>query len=421
VKVLTVHKAKGLEFPVVLCPTLWTEFSAFQGEIPHGEVDGRRLLEVFKFVGSGKPPKAYVGVDDADRVERRGEYLRQLYVALTRAKHRLVVWWNPPNPKRGEQPLAKVLGNATGADWKNVDISTLVERSGGTIVEVAASDAPPPSLTRPIEVAPDLEVATITRDLHDNWRIWSFTTVNATTEAHQAGTHHAEAPQLGGIDEFVEGDPDAVDAAVSDGASGVSVTAPLQSAPAGAAFGTLVHSALERVDFTSDDLQSELTSACAALMNHRPLPIAPATLADGLIHALRSPLGGPLGAGTLVEVPKTDRLDELIFDLPLAAFDASTIAAVMLDHLPASDPLHPWFEQAAAGGLSVSLDGMLTGSIDLVARTSSEGRSRFWLADYKSNLISSGDYSAPAVADLMCRSGYALQATIYLVALHRYL
>jgi exodeoxyribonuclease V beta subunit len=426
VKVLTVHKAKGLEFPVVLCPTLWTEFSAFPGEVPHGEVNGRRLLEVLKFISKAKPPKAYVEVADADRVERRGEYLRLLYVALTRAKHRLVVWWNPPREKGGEQPLAKVLGNATGVDWKSVDIAKLVDRGQGTIAEVRASDARPPTLTRAVEEAPDLAVATITRDLHDNWRIWSFTTVNDTTEAQKAGAHQAgayrhDAPQLGGIDEFAEGDPEAVAGTTSDGVSGVPAVSPLQSAPAGPAFGTLVHSALERVDFTSEDLHPELTSACAALMNHRPLPIAPATLAEGLIHALRSPLGGPLKAATLVELPQTDRLDELVFDLPLAAFDASTIASVMLDHLPASDPLHPWFEQAAAGALTVSLDGMLTGSIDLVARTTIDGQSCFWLADYKTNLISSGDYSGSSVADLMCSSGYALQATIYLVALNRYL
>jgi ATP-dependent exoDNAse (exonuclease V) beta subunit len=86
-------------------------------------VNGHRLLEVFKFVGSGKPPKAYVEVADADLVERRGEYLRLLYVALTRAKHRLVVWWNPPREKGGEQPLAKVLGNATGAGFYRVTYS----------------------------------------------------------------------------------------------------------------------------------------------------------------------------------------------------------------------------------------------------------------------------------------------------------
>jgi exodeoxyribonuclease V beta subunit len=156
-------------------------------------------------------------------------------------------------------------------------------------------------------------------------------------------------------------------------------------------------------------------------MNHRPLPIAPATLASGLIHSLGSPLGGPLGAATLVQLSKSDRLDELDFDLPLAAFDASTIASVMLDHVPDTDPLHGWFVEAAAGGLDVALDGMLTGSIDLVARTAIDGQSCFWLADYKSNLISSGDYSGSSVADLMCSSGYALQATLYLVALHRYL
>ena len=182
-----------------------------------------------------------------------------------------------------------------------------------------------------------------------------------------------------------------------------------------------MHSALERVDFTSPDLDTELTSACAALMNHRPLPIAPATLAAGLIHGLRSPLGGPLGDDTLVQLSPADRLNELSFDLPLAAFDASTIASVVLDHLPDTDPLHGWFVEAAAGGLTVALDGMLTGSIDLVARTTIDGQSCFWLADYKTNFIRTGDYSGASVADLMHRSGYALQATLYLVVLHRYL
>ena len=432
VKVLTVHKAKGLEFPVVLCPTLWTESKAFPGEVPHGEVDGRRLIEVLKFVASTKPPKDYAAVTATDLEERRGEYLRLLYVALTRAKHRLVIWWNPP--KKGELPLASVFANVLGTDAKNVDIAKLVERGQGTIAEVNASDAPPPSLVRPIEAAPHLAVSTISRDLHDNWRIWSFTTINETTDAHQAAGHHHDAPQLGGIDEFAGDDPEALEnrAGLADvaGAAGVAgvadaeataPVAPLQTAPAGPAFGTLVHSALERVDFTSPDLDTELTSACAALMNHRPLPIAPATLADGLIHALRSPLGGPLGDDTLVQLPPTDRLNELDFDLPLAAFDASTIAAVVLDHLPDTDPLHGWFVEAAAGGLTVALDGMLTGSIDLVARTTINGQSCFWLADYKSNLIGSGDYSSSSMADLMHRSGYALQATLYLVVLHRYL
>jgi exodeoxyribonuclease V beta subunit len=421
VKVLTVHKSKGLEFPVVLCPTLWTEPGGGSSSLPHGEVAGVRLIELCKVATGLDPLKGFKDVVERNRQEGREQDLRLLYVALTRAKHRLVVWWNPARDGGPEQPLAKVLGHASGGDWKNVDIAELVDRGQGTIAEVRASDSRPPTLTRDVDEVPELAVATISRDLHDNWRIWSFTSVNATTDAHQAGAHHHDAPQLGGIDEFAEGDPEAVVETTADGTPGAATLSPLQSAPAGPAFGTLVHSALERVDFTSPDLHPELTSACAALMNHRPLPIAPATLASGLIHSLGSPLGGPLGAATLVQLSKSDRLDELDFDLPLAAFDASTIASVMLDHLPDTDPLHGWFVEAAAGGLGVALDGMLTGSIDLVARTTINGQSCFWLADYKSNLIGSGDYSGSSVADLMCSSGYALQATLYLVALHRYL
>ncbi len=419
VKVLTVHKAKGLEFPVVLCPTLWTSPRAPNGALKHGEVGGQRLIEICKLASDAEPLAGYKDVVDADKQESDGQELRFIYVALTRARHRLVVWWNPP--ARGNPPLATVFGAATGTDAKNVDIAALVGASDGTIAEATALAGPPPPLARGEGPAPDLDVATISRSLLDDWRIWSFTAINAATTDHTSNPLGADghaptepAPLLGGIDEFAGDDPEALDPAVP-------LHTPLQGAPAGPAFGTLVHSALERVDFTSAELDTELTSACAALMNHRPLPIAPAALASGLIHALQSPLGGPLGGTTLAQLTPVDRRNELDFDLPLAPFGARAIASVMLEHLPDTDPLHPWFVAAADGALDISLDGMLTGSIDLVARTTIDGRPRFWLADYKTNLLRTGDYSSPALAAAMAHSGYALQATIYLVALHRFL
>ena len=419
VKVLTLHKAKGLEFPVVLCPTLWAAPRGSRGSLKHGEVGGQRLIEICKLASNAEPLKGYKDVVAADKQETDGEELRLIYVALTRARHRLVVWWNPP--ASGQPPLATVLGAAIGTDAKNVDVAALVAASNGTISEVAASSGPPPDLARAAVPAPALDVAAISRNLRDDWRIWSFTAINSASGDHAAtptgaGAHgHAEpAPLLGGADEFASDDPETLDPATP------SLT-PLQSAPAGPAFGTLVHSALERVDFMSTELDIELTSACAALMNHRPLAIAPAALASGLINALQAPLGGPLGSTSLVDIAQVDRRNELDFDLPLAAFDARTIAAVMLDHLPDTDPLHPWFVEAATGGLDVSLDGMLTGSIDLVARTVIDEQPCFWIADYKTNLIRTGDYSGPALATAMHHSGYALQATIYLVALHRFL
>ena len=90
----------------------------------------------------------------------------------------------------------------------------------------------------------------------------------------------------------------------------------------------------------------------------------------------------------------------------------------MARHLPADDDLRPWFAEAASGAQRVDVAGLLTGSVDLVARTTD---GRYWLADYKTNLISDGDYGRRSLTEAMAHHGYPLQATLYLVALHRFL
>ncbi len=410
VKVLTIHKAKGLEFPVVLCPVLWGDVSRQSGAMRHGEINGQQFIDISSLVTGSAPPAAYKDIDQFDKEENEGEHLRLLYVALTRARHRLVVWWKPAG--KGAPPLARLFANALGTTPKTVDIDDLVELAQGTIAAVAADDAPAPVRRTQSETRRSLGVATITRELQDNWRVWSFTSMKAAAEA-QLTTDQEAPPTIGGIDEFASDDPESLD--------GNAPASPLQSAPAGAAFGTLVHSALEQVDFTSTTLGDQLTEACASIALHRPRRMGPEALADALIHALQSPLGGPLGHQRLIDLAPSDRLNELDFDLPLGSFDARLIAEVMLQHLPETDPLHRWFVEAAYGGLEVPLEGMLTGSIDLVARTTIDGQPCFWLADYKTNLIRTGDYSGSSLAEAMHHSGYPLQATIYLVALHRYL
>ena len=93
VRIMTIHKSKGLEFPVVFVSGMGKQFN---------EMDSREKLTVHPDMGLGldeiqKEPrikrKCMIRTEIAERIRRDnlGEELRVLYVALTRAKEKLIL------------------------------------------------------------------------------------------------------------------------------------------------------------------------------------------------------------------------------------------------------------------------------------------------------------------------------------------
>ncbi|MEO9025414.1 MAG: UvrD-helicase domain-containing protein [Solirubrobacteraceae bacterium] len=440
VQVLTIHRSKGLEFPIVYLPFLWEP-----GFLPREPqpvffhdptADDARTLDV------ALEGPAYDRHREQFLREQRGEDLRLAYVALTRACHQAVVWWAGSWDSRNS-PLGRLLFSraedgdvAPSGSFTPDDVAVaarlrrVAERAPGQIsVERAA--AQPGAVWRGPQTAPaELDVSTFARSLDRRWRRTSYTDITAASHDAWVGSE-PEEPLIG--DE--PGGPLAA-LAPEEAAPGDGAPLPLGAMPVGAEVGTFIHRVLEAADFAAPDLTAELSRSVAEIQSRRAVNIGDSALVvAGLEAALRTPLGPGLGEISLCRVGRADRLDELGFELPLAGGDEpqgslglSHVADTLRSYLEAGDPLLSYAERLSDAGLRQSVRGYLTGSLDLVVLLPSGGGPRFAVLDYKTNWL--GPFDAPlqahhyrpaAIALEMQRHQYVLQALLYLVALHRYL
>ncbi len=473
VQVVTVHASKGLEFPVVYVPFAWDRYESREPAILRYHLDdGTRVLHVG---GPGTP--GYAAARDLHMAAERGEDLRLLYVALTRARSQVALWWAPSynsasgpltrllagRPGPGREPPARV--TLTRDEHAVAAFAPLAAASGGTVAVEQVDTPPVPARWEPPPAPrPPLDVARFTRRLDVSWRRTSYT---GLTAAAHAATYAAEAAAVaagpGGVGRGADvagvgsepettGVQDEVDATLAglgdrpgggvgdglaDGTGGSDL--PMADLPAGAAFGTLVHTVLERVDTSVPDLDAEVRRRCHDAGAARFGGADPARLATALGAVLTTPLGPAAGGRALREVAPSDRLAELEFELPLAGGDApsgpgSTVAMLadlLREHLDPGDPFRPYADRLATSSFAgTRLCGYLTGSIDAVLRVRSDDgtHARYLVVDYKTNRLrppgerlSAADYRPAALVAAMADADYPLQLLLYLVALHRFL
>lgn len=403
VQIVTIHKSKGLEYPLVFLPFICSHRTA-ETPLYHeaDEAGNRTILDLTGAEGS---------LAEADR-ERLAEDLRLLYVALTRGVYATWLGLGPVRAGAGKSEKTDLHHTAIGyllQKGEEGDAQTLATALSSLARDLPGVAVGEPSLTRPAPLPPEEEllgepqVRHFTGRLERDWWISSYSGLAAQGHGHSKGV--LANP---GFDDEVVTEAAALAAEQPEETPQPSIF----TFPRGARPGTLLHSLFETIDFRSA-AGEPLAEHIATLLAQDGFDESWAPVLQQQVEAvLDTPLETGFGEPVRLRDLAPERKQvELEFFLPMGRVTAPALTALCQQHDPLSRGNKP---------LSfATVQGMLKGFIDLVF----EWQGRWYLLDYKSNHLgmSPADYSCPALERAMAEHRYDLQYQLYSLALHRLL
>lgn len=382
VQVMTTHRSKGLEFPVVFLPFAWTMGTGTRASAPslyHDRSQGFRPCLALD--------AASVDVAQADiAMERQGEAIRMLYVALTRARERCYVV--------ASEAFNLAWGTARALDWlldpsreeplqaKALEVEPAVRQMVDDLGDGSMHLARPPARpTTGIDVGPEMASLLMGRSLKPTPVAYS---IHSYSSLAHGGSNRVTTAAMVDIADLIE--ETVIDRRI----------------PArGAAFGIFVHRLLERWAQGHSVAEEELKrQRDLAGYTEKQVPIA--ALCSLVEATLKASL--PPGGHSLQALTDSERAAELEFDLAVPA--------------QPTDALSQAWQQLRGGDIRLNkqrVGGLLRGFIDLVVRIDG----RYYVVDYKTNDLP--EYSAKGLELAMLEHDYDLQYLLYLLALHRHL
>ncbi|HDG1661208.1 TPA: exodeoxyribonuclease V subunit beta [Kluyvera ascorbata] len=387
VQIVTIHKSKGLEYPLVWLPFI-ARFRKEKQAFYHDRESFRAVLDLNESDESLELAEA----------ERLAEDLRLLYVALTRAIWHCSLGIAPLTARRSDKPTDTELhhsapgrllqkGEVLDAAGLNACLHALRDEHISLTLATAPDDARWQA-TQP--EMPELAARQVLRRVVDDWRVTSYSGL-------QQRGHSVAQDLLPRIDIDASGIADAP----------VEPEMTPHHFPRGASPGTFLHSLFEDLDFTQPISPEWMREK---LQNNGFDEVWEPVLTRWITQVLAAPLGDTGVA--LNQLSARQKQVEMEFYLPISqTLDARALDAVTRRY----DPL-----SAGCPELDFrQVRGMLKGFIDLVFRHDG----RYYLLDYKSNWLGeSGEaYTQEAMAEAMRSHRYDLQYQLYSLALHRYL
>jgi exodeoxyribonuclease V beta subunit len=379
VKIVTMHRSKGLEYDLVFCPVLWQSGDARLKQEKQ-QVSCHSLTDIGSVDFEAHKLQALQ--------EQAAEELRVCYVALTRAKYRCYVAW--ANVRSKDQPnqsaLAYLFDFAEhGFAAQQAQLMAFSKQLPAIFdYQLLPATNEIPAIYQSVSENVPLRVKPRQRHFYPTWQMSSYTalaTLSSTASAELPTDKAQESDEISGVDEVI------------------------LALPKGSHTGNVIHNLLEFNSFNKladpeTDISTQRDKTCARFGLQLEQP-------EVIDQLLRSVVSTPLSATDenfcLKNISPAQCVKEMPFYLAVRSLNINHIN-VLLRNCPAYQPL-----------TEKMLTGYLTGFIDLICHY----QGRYYVLDYKTNALD--DYQARTLTVAMREHNYGLQYWLYSVVLHLYL
>ncbi|HCH23618.1 MAG TPA: exodeoxyribonuclease V subunit beta [Oceanospirillaceae bacterium] len=409
VQVVTIHKSKGLEYPVVFLPFLNKTRLAKSTDMPLVYHDIKHQKQVALVAD-----KAILA---AVEHERQTEEIRKLYVALTRASCC--------------QYLG--LGEVKNHDKSGLGCLLMLPETVGQLSDYMTTLAQ----DLPIQPVPE-EHTYLPQNTHErqwqgarqapaikvkNWYTASYSALNFSSQKDSVSV-------VGVVEDGVENAPDTAQDAIlleeqhqfvdMDGGAAAleEQAANIHNLPKGALYGTMLHEMLE--DCATLGFAEVIANQPARqkIVQAHLLPLELDAWVSAVDEWLLQFLQMPWQLGELSSAPmqlQSLNAQQLLVEMEFL-LSTKQVDVRAMDNLVCQ---HTWQQQTRPQADPKQLNGMLKGYIDLLI----EHQGQYFVVDWKSNFLGedASAYTHEALRDALLHKRYDMQYILYVLALHRLL
>ncbi len=361
VKIVTIHKSKGLEYNIVIAPFL--DF-------------GERLKDIFgslrdnngDYINFKKSQSTEINLA-LHKLQNEQENRRLLYVAITRAVYKCIIIKN--DSAEGKKSTLSFFTNAL----KNADISLIENIDSPEFVEMYSYKAPAPKKAVQVNETINFNL------LQQNWQRLSYTRLSGETakkDMPTKGIYNSE------YDEFI-----------------------FNKLSKGHTTGNMLHYIFENIHFTNNEKWASVIEGAIKQFAPSNKTLYESMLQIMLDNVLEASIKIDDTAFNLKEVAYDKRVHEFEFDFPLDVFQSADLLALS-NNLTTIKVKERY-----------DIEGIMNGKIDMLF----ECKNKYFVLDWKSTFL--GDnlepYAPTALNDAMSENNYHLQYLIYTLATKKYL